>query len=189
MKNKAIAPIQWALAAIGFVAITALAGQPRPPNVAMSSPLAPAQASADVPMAFGSGAGVHGALSPFAPLSTRADVLPWSLLSMVEQRATKHGIRPVFTPEQQALSQKQQRIHGFMLPLDPGEKQTHFLLSAVPLTCSFCMPGGPESMIEVKTRVAVRYTVEPVVVEGRFAVLPDDPQGLYYRMTDAVPAK
>jgi hypothetical protein len=31
--------------------------------------------------------------------------------------------------------------------------------------------------------------MEPVVVEGRFAVLADDPYGLFYRLTDAVSVK
>jgi hypothetical protein len=30
----------------------------------------------------------------------------------------------------------------------------------------------------------VRYTLEPVVVEGQLAVLTDDPYGLYYRVVD-----
>ena len=40
-----------------------------------------------------------------------------------------------------------------MMPLEPGERQKHFLLTSVPLTCSFCVPGGPESMVEVKTKM------------------------------------
>jgi hypothetical protein len=44
-------------------------------------------------------------------------------------------------------------------------------------------------MVEVKTRTPVKYTLEPVVVEGKFAVLADDPYGLYYRITDAVAVK
>jgi hypothetical protein len=44
-------------------------------------------------------------------------------------------------------------------------------------------------MVEVKTKVPVKATMEPVVVEGRFLVLIDDPYGLYYRMTDAVSVK
>jgi hypothetical protein len=44
-------------------------------------------------------------------------------------------------------------------------------------------------MVEVKTRAPVRYTLEPVVVEGKFATLNDDPYGLYYRVTEAVPVK
>jgi hypothetical protein len=44
-------------------------------------------------------------------------------------------------------------------------------------------------MVEVKTKTAVKYTMEPVVVEGQFAVLQDDPYGLYYRVNDAVAVK
>ena len=85
--------------------------------------------------------------------------------------------------------QKPQRIQGFMMPLEPGEKQTHFLLSSVPLSCSFCLPGGPESMVEVRTRTPVQYTLDPVTVEGKFATLTNDQYGLYYRMTEAVAVK
>ncbi len=137
----------------------------------------------------GSGAGVHSPQSPFPPLKERADVLPWSLLTHVKTRVAKNRVLPVFPPEVQALDGKSQRVQGFMMPLEPGEKQTHFLLSSVPLSCSFCLPGGPESMIEVKTQTPVRYGMEPLVMQGRLAVLPDDPYGLYYRLTDAVPVK
>ncbi len=44
-------------------------------------------------------------------------------------------------------------------------------------------------MVEVKTKTPIRYSMEPVVVQGRLAVLRDDPYGLYYRITDAVPVK
>ena len=46
------------------------------------------------------------------------------------------------------------------------------------------MPAGPEGLIEVRTKQAVRYSLEPVVVEGILAVLSDDPYGMYYRVTD-----
>jgi hypothetical protein len=144
-------------------------------------------AEAGVPV--GSGAGVHSPNSPFAPLQERADVLPWSVLTAVKTKVDKNRILPVFPNTVQALNQKSQRVQGFMMPLEPGEKQKHFLLSSVPLTCSFCTPGGPESMIEVKTKTPVKYVMEAVVVEGQFAVLNDDPYGLYYRMTDAVSVK
>ena len=150
-----------------------------------------AQLSPPVPggIPSGTGAGVHGANSPFAPLPARTDVVPWSLLTDVKTRNEKNRILPVFGMSQMALNQKTQRIQGFMMPLDPGEKQKHFLLSSVPLTCSFCTPGGPESMVEVKTKTPIKYSLEPVVVEGQFAVLNDDPYGLYYRINDATPVK
>lgn len=137
----------------------------------------------------GTGAGVHSPNSPIAPLPERTDVLAWSVLTDVKTRVEKNRILPVFPAAVMALNQKSQRVQGFMMPLDPGEKQKHFLLSSVPLTCSFCTPGGPESMVEVKTKTPIKYSLEPVVVEGQFAVLNDDPYGLYYRINDATPVK
>ena len=167
----------------------------------LSSPIAPANKPAAKPaqaapmlpgsidLPAGQGAGVHGANSPFAPLPTREDVIAWSVLTDVKTKNEKNRILPVFTSSQLGLNQKTQRIQGFMMPLEPGEKQRHFLLSSVPLSCSFCLPGGPESMVEVKTKTPVKYSMEAVVVEGRFQVLNDDPYGLYYRVTDAVAVK
>ncbi|HSI55700.1 MAG: DUF3299 domain-containing protein [Ramlibacter sp.] len=148
-----------------------------------------AQAQLSSPLPAGTGPGVHSPNSPFAPLPERRDVVPWSVLTAVKTRAENNKLLPNFEKPQLALNQKTQRVQGFMMPLEPGEKQTHFLLSSVPLSCSFCMPGGPESMVEVKTRTPVRYTLEPVTVEGKFAVLADDPYGLYYRITEAVGVK
>jgi hypothetical protein len=149
----------------------------------LSSPIA----GASVPA--GTGAGVHSPNSPFAPLQERNDVVPWSVLTDVKTKVEKNRILPVFPAPVMALNQKSQRIQGFMMPLEPGEKQKHFLLSSVPMSCSFCVPGGPESMVEVKTKTPVKYSLEPVVVEGQFAVLKDDPYGLYYRISDATPVK
>ncbi len=147
-----------------------------------------AQVSSPLPTG-GSGPGVHSPNSPFAPITERTDVLPWSVLTDVKTQTVKNRVLPNFPSQVQALSDKTQRIQGFMMPLEPGEKQSHFLLSSVPLTCSFCVPGGPESMVEVKTKAPVKYSLEVVVVQGRFAVLKDDPYGLYYRITDAVAVK
>ena len=149
-----------------------------------AAPAAPAPATM-IDLPTGQGPGVHGANSPFPPLAARDDVLPWSVLTSVKAKKVKTRFLPVFTPVQLALNQKTQRIQGYMMPLDPGEKQVHFLLSSVPLTCAFCTPGGPESMVEVKSKTPVKYSMEPVVVEGVFSVLEDDSYGLYYRMSDA----
>jgi uncharacterized protein len=146
-----------------------------------------AQLAAPVPL--GTGPGVHDPNSPFPPLPARADVVPWSLLTGVKTKTEKNKVLPVFEKPQLALHEKTQRVQGFMMPLEPGEKQTHFLLSSVPLTCAFCVPGGPESMVEVKTRTPVRYSLDPVTVEGKFALLDDDQYGLYYRITEAVGVK
>ncbi len=137
----------------------------------------------------GAGPGIHSPNSPFAPLTQRADVLPWSLLTDVKPHMVNKRVLPDFPAAVLALNDKTKRIQGFMMPLEPGENHTHFLLTSVPLTCSFCTPGGPESMVEVYTKNVVRYTMEAVVVEGKLQVLPDDPFGLYYRMSDGSAVK
>lgn len=157
----------------------------------LSSPLPagtapPVGAAAGGALPNGQGAGVHSPLSPFAPLPKRTDVVAWSTLTDITTRVEKKRIVPVYPAAVAALDQKTLRLQGFMMPLEPGEHQRHFLLTSVPLTCSFCTPGGPESMVEVRTRTPVKYRLEAVVVEGNFHVLKNDPYGLYYRITNAV---
>jgi uncharacterized protein len=122
-------------------------------------------------------------------LPERKDVLSWKMLSQVELVKQKDRYVPQFSKEVAALDQKDVKVQGFMMPLQMGDKQTHFVLSAMPQSCSFCMPGGPESMVEVKSKAAVKYTFEPVVLTGKLSVLKDDPTGVFYRLTDAVQSK
>ncbi|HUG77257.1 MAG TPA: DUF3299 domain-containing protein [Burkholderiales bacterium] len=124
----------------------------------------------------------------FKPLAERKDVVSWKLFAQVELVRQKDRYVPKFSSDVAALDNKQVKVQGFMMPLQTGDKQTHFVLSAMPQTCAFCMPGGPEQLVEVKARHAVKYTFEPVVVTGRLAVLKDDPTGVFYRLTDAAPA-
>ncbi len=159
----------------------------------IGTPAAPAAGGASAPavppLVQGQGAGVHSPLSPFAPLTPRADVVAWSVLTDIKTEVKNRRITPLYTPAVQALNQKKQRLQGFMVPLGPGEQQRHFLLASVPPTCQFCTPGGAESMVEVRTREPVKYSLGAVVVEGRFHVLQNDPYGLYYRITEAVGVK
>lgn len=133
------------------------------------------------------GAGFHDPRSAFKPLQERDGVVSWRLLSSVTAKVERNRVVPTFPAPVQELNGKAVRVQGFMLPLEPGERQRHFLLSAVPTTCNFCVPAGPEGLIEVRTREPVRYTVEAITLSGRFAVLKDDRFGLFYRVADAVP--
>lgn len=114
-------------------------------------------------------------------------VTSWKILAQVKQVRVKDRILPEFSQEVAALHEKKIKVRGFMTPLEPGEKQKHFLISVAPQSCSFCLPAGPEGVIEVKTTTPVDYTIEPVVVSGKLNLLKDDPMGMYYRLTDATP--
>ena len=114
--------------------------------------------------------------------------VPWEILQQaktVQKADKKYG--PVFTREIQSLDKRDVKLYGFMMPLDQSAKQKRFLLSPFPPHCSFCMPGGPEAMVEVIADKPFDFTYEPIVVSGRMAVLDDDI--VYYRITNAAPAK
>jgi hypothetical protein len=123
----------------------------------------------------------------FKPLAQRDDVVPWRLFAQVELVRQKDRYVPQYSADVEALDRKLVRIQGFMLPLEMGDKQSHFILSAMPQTCMFCMPGGPESLVEVRSSTPVKYSFEPMVLSGRLAVLRADPSGIFYRLTDAQP--
>ncbi len=151
----------------------------------------PAQAQASSPgtaIPMGSGPGYHDPRSPFKPLQEVEGVVSWKLLSSVTVKADKSKVIPTFPSGVLALDKRTVKIQGFMMPLEPGDKQSHFLLSSVPTSCSFCVPAGPEGLVEVRSKTPVRYTLEVVTVEGQMAVLNDDPYGMFYRVTQAVPA-
>jgi len=122
-------------------------------------------------------------------LPDRKDVVSWKLLAQVELVKVKDRYQPQFAAGVAALDAKEVKVQGFMMPLEMGDKQSHFILSSTPQSCAFCMPGGPESLVEVKTKKPMAYGMEPVVLTGKLAVLRDDPAGVFYRLTDAAPAK
>jgi hypothetical protein len=114
-------------------------------------------------------------------------VVSWKTLSQVEPVKQGNKMVPQFSRDIMGLDKKDVRVQGFIIPLDMGDKQKHFLLSAVPPHCPFCLPAGPDAIVEVMAKTPLAYGFEPIVVAGRFAVLKDDPAGVLYRMTDAEP--
>lgn len=114
-------------------------------------------------------------------------VVSWKTLGEVEPIKRDGKMVPQFSGKILGLDGQQVRVQGFVLPMDLGESQKHFLISAVPPHCPFCMPAGPEAIVEVLAKEPVIYAFEPIIVSGRFAVLKEDPSGVLYRLTEAEP--
>lgn len=114
--------------------------------------------------------------------------VPWQVLQSTKtvQKADKK-FGPSFPKEVKDLDKKQVKLYGFMMPLDQAKKQKRFLLAAFPPHCSFCLPGGAESLVEVIADQPIDFTFEPIVVAGRMAILEDDV--VYYRLTGASSVK
>ncbi len=117
-----------------------------------------------------------------------AGTVPWPLLQSTKtvQKADKK-FGPAFPKEVKELDKQQVKLYGFMMPLDQAKKQKRFLLAAFPPHCSFCLPGGAESLVEVIADQPIEFTFEPIVVAGRMAILDDDV--VYYRLTGATSVK
>lgn len=118
-------------------------------------------------------------------LPERKGVVSWAVLGQVTSKTANSKVVPEFAPAIAALDQRDIKVQGFMLPIVAGETHSHFLLTMRPPHCPFCLSIGPEYIVEVRTKAPIKHTYEPIVVAGRFAVLRDDPFGLYYRLTAA----
>jgi hypothetical protein len=118
-------------------------------------------------------------------LPERADVVSWKTLAQVEPVKKDGKLIPSFSKDILGLDRTDVKVQGFMIPLDIGDKQKRFLLSAVPPHCQFCLPAGPDEIVEVEAKMPVAYTFDPIVIGGKFSVVKDDSNGILYRMTGA----
>src|SRR6516165_1831917 len=121
-----------------------------------------------------------------ALLPERDGVVSWKTFADVE--AVRQGTRivPEFSKAVLALDKQKVRVQGFMMPLEASD-QRHFLLMAVPPHCPFCMPAGPDAIVEVRAKAPATWAIEPLIFSGTLAVLKDDPSGVLYRLSDAEP--
>jgi hypothetical protein len=121
----------------------------------------------------------------FAFADDKGAVVSWETLANVSVTRQKDRYVPEFSKQILALEKREVRLKGFMLPLEQGARQKHFLLSAQPPECAFCMPGTAEQFAEVRARAPLKYMAEPVTLSGTFVLVRDESGGLLYRLTDA----
>jgi hypothetical protein len=124
-------------------------------------------------------------VSSLAPANEQGAVVSWEALAQVTVTKQKDRYVPEFSKQVVALDKREVRLRGFMLPLEQGARQKHFLLSAQPPECAFCMPGTAEQFAEVRTRTPVKYVTEPITLSGTFMLVRDESGGLLYRLNEA----
>jgi len=120
-----------------------------------------------------------------APADEQGALVSWEALAQVSVTRQKDRYVPEFSKQIVALDKRAVRLRGFMLPLEQGARQKHFLLSAQPPECAFCMPGSAEQFAEVRTRTPVKYVSEPITLSGTFMLVRDESGGLLYRLHEA----
>lgn len=111
--------------------------------------------------------------------------LSWELLATVTYKERDGLLVPRFARDHEALDGQEVILQGFMLPLENSEEQAHFILTRSPPTCFYCMPGGPESVVEVMAERPLPFSLDPLVLSGRMVLLRDSEMGLFYRLEGA----
>lgn len=118
------------------------------------------------------------------------DTVSWDVLGTMDVEVEvlaplRTQMTKSFTDEVKALDDQPVQIMGFLYPLKGGVTHEHFLLTAWPPSCPFCLPAGPALMVDVQAAEPVEFGEGAILMTGRFDLLENDPSGMYYRLEDA----
>ena len=121
---------------------------------------------------------------------TRQDNVTWKTLAHARLRMGKSKAAPEgvdFDADVQKLDGQAITLTGYMFPLEASGSQAHFLLSAYPPSCPYCVPGGPTELIEITDSDPITFTYDTITLHGIFHLLQGDAlkDGMFYRMTHA----
>ncbi len=97
----------------------------------------------------------------------------------------KYTYSITLTDEVKVMEGQKLTISGFMLPLEPKEKFTHYLLSKRTPTCPFCPPGEPNEIIEVFSKKPVGWDEGIVIVTGTMKFTSNPEMDLFFQMQNA----
>lgn len=93
---------------------------------------------------------------------------------------------PEFSAQVKELDGKIVKLKGFMFPLEENDKQELFLFGPFPISCPYHYHVGPSLIVEVKPKKALAFTYDPIVIEGKMELVPNDIEtGVFYRLHNA----
>jgi uncharacterized protein len=123
------------------------------------------------------------------PAPTPQGGVSWAVLESTKEITRKDAnnmiwSKPAFTPQVKALAGKRIKVNGYMMPLQNGEKQTHFVLLAYPPDCPFHLQPAPMQFIEVRTSKPIAFDYDVRTIEGTLTLHGQDESGVFYRISD-----
>ncbi len=93
---------------------------------------------------------------------------------------------PVFSKEVRMLEGKVIEVRGYVLPTEGYKSQKRFMFSALPYNvCFFCGGAGPETVMEVTSKMPIPVSAEPIVLRGTLALNSGDVNKLMYMLMNA----
>lgn len=102
------------------------------------------------------------------PLMTKT----WELIADRTYKLNSKKIwAPSFPAALKALDNKVLEFPGYIIPVKAGMTHSMFMLSVLPTEqCQFCGEGDVPAMIEVHSKVPVRYSDKPVKIKGKLVL-------------------
>lgn len=93
---------------------------------------------------------------------------------------------PVFSQAVRDLEGQTIEIKGYIIPVEGYKSHQEFVFSAFPYNmCYFCGGAGPESVMEVYAIEPIKYSAEPIYLEGKLQLNSGDINKLIYGLSDA----
>lgn len=115
----------------------------------------------------------------------------WNTLAQVHFKTKTHqdgySIEyPVFSNHLRSFQGKEITLKGYMIPLEELGNQAKFMLSSVPFNvCFYCGAAGPETIVEVDTKLSIKFTTKPIVMKGKLYLNDADPEHHMYILKEA----
>ncbi|MBK8701830.1 MAG: hypothetical protein IPN29_20605 [Saprospiraceae bacterium] len=117
----------------------------------------------------------------------------WKTLSKITYRKEYDELmgfkidKPVFSDAIKQLEGKTISLKGYIIPVEGYKSHKEFIFSAFPYSmCFFCGGAGPETVMEVQAKEAVKYTAEQVTLTGVLRLNSDDINRLMFKLDQAV---
>lgn len=124
------------------------------------------------------------------PAETPKDGVSWALLESTKeiQRTDDEGYivsKPNFSEDVKALEGSAIKVAGWMMPLESGQEQKHFVLLGYPPGCPFHFHAGPTQFIEVRTNIPIQTQIwDPIIIEGTLTLTGYEETGVFYQIAD-----
>lgn len=122
--------------------------------------------------------------------ATAQEINFWHILAEVGFKKTKIAYgemeTPVFSNHLKSYQGKKIKLKGFVIPVSETGDESKFMLSALPFNvCYFCGAAGPETIVEVETNQKVKFTTQPILMEGILLLNEKDPDHHIYILKSA----
>ena len=117
----------------------------------------------------------------------------WKTLAKITYRKEYDELRgfkidkPVFSDAIKNMEGKTITVKGYIIPVEGYKSHKEFIFSAFPYSmCFFCGGAGPETVMEVSAKEAIKYTTEQITLTGTLRLNSDDINRLMFKIDHAV---